>query len=172
MSDPNDSTSTGDGDCVPLSSIFLEFCNKLRNNDPTILPKPGEPFRMRIRDLSENEQMEIADALMENSNVTYLELTTAKYTKSSAEAMAKYVRTSKCLQRIGVWIMDDRALKQREERLCCFLHAIQESTSLKELVMRLPPLGEASNLAFVNMLTHTQSLQSLSLTGPSAVPPV
>jgi hypothetical protein len=29
--------------------------------------------------------------------------------------------------------------------------------------MELPPVGEASNLALVNMLSHTQSLQSLSL---------
>jgi hypothetical protein len=42
---------TGDG---VATVVFLEFCNKLRNNDPTILPKPGEPFR--IRNLSENEE--------------------------------------------------------------------------------------------------------------------
>jgi hypothetical protein len=77
--------------------------------------------------------------------------------------MAKYVRTSKCLQRLRFWIRDHRTLKQREESLCCFLHAIQESTSLKELDMKWPPVGEASNLAFAKMLTHTQSLRSLSL---------
>jgi hypothetical protein len=58
--------------------------------------------------------------------------------------------------------MIDRPLQQREEMLCCFLPAIQESTSLKELGMGLPLIG-GSNLAFENMLTHTQSLRSLSL---------
>jgi hypothetical protein len=43
MSDPNSSTSTGDG--VSLSSTFLEFCAKVRKDDPSILPKyPDEPF--------------------------------------------------------------------------------------------------------------------------------
>jgi hypothetical protein len=89
MSDPNESTSqvASNGDGVPLSSTFLEFCAKVRNNDPSILPPPGEPFR--IRDLSEREHMELADALLENTSVTYLQLDTGKYTKSSAEAMAK-----------------------------------------------------------------------------------
>jgi hypothetical protein len=163
MSDPNDSTSTGDS--VSLSSTFLEFCVKVRSNDPsTILPKPGDP--LRIRRLSEREHTELADALLENTMVTYLELETAKYTQSSAEAMAKYVRTSKRLQRIrwnGKVNTDDRALQQREEMLCCFLPAIQESTSLKELHIDLPLIGGPSNLAFENMLTHTQILRSLTL---------
>jgi hypothetical protein len=100
MSDQNESmsqfASTGDG--VSLSSTFLEFCAKVRNNDPSVLPKPGEP--LRIGHLSESEHMELADALLENTSVTCLELDTENHTKSSAEAMAKYVRTSKRLRRI------------------------------------------------------------------------
>jgi hypothetical protein len=123
MSDPNDSTSTGDG--VPLSSTFLEFCGKVRKDDPSILPEPGQPIR--TRNLSEKEHIELADALLENTNVTFLEFDMEKDTKSSAEAVAKYVRTSKHLQRIK-WNEedggDDRELRQREEILCCFLPAI------------------------------------------------
>jgi hypothetical protein len=48
--------------------------------------------------------------------------------------------------------------------LCCFLPAVQESTSLKELHMALPCGSGQSNLAFESMLAHTQSLQSLRLT--------
>jgi hypothetical protein len=129
MSDPNDSTSTGDG--VSLSPAFLECCVKLRSNDPAILPELDKPFR--IRQLSEREIIELADALLENTSVTYLELTTANYTKSSAEALAKYVRTSKSLERFR-WNLNHMANdQQREEILCCFLRAFQESTSLKEL---------------------------------------
>jgi hypothetical protein len=91
MSDPNESTSTGD-DGVSLSSTFLEFCAKVRRNDRSILPEVGEPFK--IRNLRENEDMELADALMENTNITYLQLNTANFT-NSAEANAKNVRTSK-----------------------------------------------------------------------------
>jgi hypothetical protein len=130
MSVSNDPTSTGDS-VSPLSSVFLEFCTKLRNNDPSILPKPDIP--LRIRHLSEREVMELADALLENTNIAYLQLDTEKYTKSSAEAMAKYMRTSKRLQRIH-WIGNsDGRLQHYEEIICCFQHAIQESASLKEL---------------------------------------
>jgi Leucine-rich repeat (LRR) protein len=112
--------------------------------------------------------MEVADALLENNSVTYIELRTAKYTKSSAQAMAKYVRTSKRLQRIcwnGDWVavIDDQEFQQREELLCYFLPAIQESTSLKDLQLKLPHRDGPSSLALENMLTHTQSLRSLSL---------
>jgi Ran GTPase-activating protein (RanGAP) involved in mRNA processing and transport len=165
MSDPNDSTGTGDG--VPLSSTFLEFCAKVRNNDCSIPPEPGQPFRVRY--LSEKEDMELADALLKNTNITYLQLGTANYTKSSAEAMAKYVRTSKCLQRIR-WprnaVTDYQEFQQREEMLCCFLPAFQESTWLKELHMELPFRGGLSNRALESMLTHTQSLRSLRLICP------
>jgi hypothetical protein len=162
MSDPNDSTGTP-------SSAFLDFCTKLRTNDPSILPAPGHPFK--IRRLREKEHIELADALLENTDVTYLELDTRQYTNSSADAMAKYVRTSKRLQRIRLyhWMPDDRELQQREEILCCFLPAFQESTSLKELYIDFPLIGGPSNLAFENTLTHTQSLRKLSLLFPDGL---
>jgi Leucine-rich repeat (LRR) protein len=164
MSDPNDSTT--------LSSIFLEFCAKVRNSDPSILPAPGEPFT--IRDLSEKEDMELADALLENTNITYLQMGTClgKYTKSAAEAMAKYVRTSKHLQRIcwpKYWNSDDASFQLRQEKSCCFLPAIQKSTSLKELHINFALIAGPSNLALESMLTHTQSLRSLSLIFPSGL---
>jgi hypothetical protein len=46
---------------------------------------------------------------------------------------------------------------------CCFLPASRESTSLKELEITFPSGVGPSILALENMLTHTQSLQSLSL---------
>jgi hypothetical protein len=84
--------------------------------------------------VSEKEEMELAVALLENTTITYLELDTEKYTNRTAEAMAKYVHISKRSQRIR-WnhtharMIDDRLF--HEEMLCCFLAAIQESTSLK-----------------------------------------
>jgi Ran GTPase-activating protein (RanGAP) involved in mRNA processing and transport len=165
MSVSNDSTVLGtveDGRAL-LSSAFLEFCTKVRNNDPFILPELGDDEPLRIYRLSENEGMELADALLENTNVTYLELEMEHHTKCSLEAMAKYLRTSKRLQRIrcvGSW--NNRELQHREEMICCFLHAFQESTSLKELHMDCIFLDGSSNLALENMLTHTQSLRSLS----------
>jgi Ran GTPase-activating protein (RanGAP) involved in mRNA processing and transport len=177
MSDPNESPSTGING-VPLTPDFLEFCAKVRKNDPSILPELGKPFK--IRHLSEKHDIKLADALLENTNVTYLELGTANYTKSSAEAMAEYVRTSKRLQRIDWtlnWMRNDSNLQHYnsdkmehcEEMVCCFLPAFQESMSLKELHMELPIRCGESNQAFENMLTHTQSLQTLSLSCPSGL---
>jgi Ran GTPase-activating protein (RanGAP) involved in mRNA processing and transport len=168
MSDPNDSTTTIDSGRAVLSSNFLEFCANVRKNDPSILPEPGQPLRIRD-DLSGKEDIELADALLESTSVTYLLLDYAKnFTKSSAEAMAKYVRTSKHLQQID-WLKGDsgRELNRRQEIICCFLHAIQESASLEELRMELPPIGGPSNLAFGNMLANTQSLRFLSLSCPA-----
>jgi hypothetical protein len=50
--------------------------------------------------MCEREGIELSEVLLENNRVTYLELETRNYTKSSAKAMAKYLRTSKRLQRI------------------------------------------------------------------------
>jgi hypothetical protein len=95
ISDDSDSVATGtgavDGDSVPFSSAFLDFCGKVRNDDPSILPVSGMPFKIGF--LREKEDMELADALLENSSIIYLELMIERYTKSSAEAMAKYIRT-------------------------------------------------------------------------------
>jgi hypothetical protein len=107
MSDPNDSTGTID-DGRALLSTFIELCVKVRNNDPSVLPELGKPFM--INHLREREGMELANALLENTSVSYLDLGTTNYTKSSAEAMAKYVRASKRLQHIHwnkYWMMND-----------------------------------------------------------------
>jgi Ran GTPase-activating protein (RanGAP) involved in mRNA processing and transport len=167
MSDPNDSTCSNG---VPVSSTFLEFCAKMRKDDPSILPEPGK--HLKIRQLGEREGLELADALLENTNITSLELGKANYTKDFGEAMAKYVRSSKRLQRFR-WNLprNDRGLPQPQEMLCHLLPAFQENTSLKELDINFPHISGLSNLALENMLTHTQSLHSLSLIYPDGVLP-
>jgi hypothetical protein len=173
MSDTDDnSVSTIDeGTALLSSTTFSDFCDKLRKDDPSVLPEPGQPLRITSHMLSEKEHIEIADALLENTRVTYLKLRMEKYTKSSVEAMAKYIRTSKHLQRIH-WnptrMISDvmtkyEVLQQAEDMLRCLLNAIQESTSLKELHIDFPVTGGPPNPALENMLTHTQSLRSLSL---------
>jgi hypothetical protein len=51
--------------------------------------------------------------------------------------------------------------------LGCFLPAFQESTSLEELC--IPLIGGPSNLNLEKMMTHTQSLRSLSLVCPNVL---
>jgi Ran GTPase-activating protein (RanGAP) involved in mRNA processing and transport len=80
--------------------------------------------------------------------------------------MAKYVRTSKCLDRI-IWNGEFyQLLPQHEEMLCCLLPAIQESTSLKKLQIEFPLMVRWSYVRFENMLKLTQSLRSLTLISP------
>jgi hypothetical protein len=165
MSDLNESTSTSDDDTFLPG--FLEFCGMVRKNDPSILPAPGH--FLCIRHLSEKEDVELADALLENDGVEYLELGTAKYTKASAEAMAKYVRTSRCLERIVYNGEFYQLLPQHEEMLCCLLPATQVSTSLKKLKLKLPPTGGQSYIAFAEMLMYTKTLRSLTLISPVGV---
>jgi hypothetical protein len=72
MSVSNDSALTStidDGRALP-SSTFLYFCIKVRNNDPSILPEFGKPFKIPYH-MCEREGIELADALLENTSVTY-----------------------------------------------------------------------------------------------------
>jgi hypothetical protein len=71
MSVSNDSTLAGtvdDSTALLSSSTFLDFCVKVRTDDTSVLPVPGKPFK--ILHLSEKEDMELADALLENKIVT------------------------------------------------------------------------------------------------------
>jgi hypothetical protein len=123
MSVLNDSVSTIDDGTAPHSSKFLEYCAKLYETTIHL-------FGRNLASLYEKEHIELADALPENTNVTYIELlNTDNYTKSSTEAMTKHLRTSKRLQRI-YWHGE---MREREGIICCFLQAFQESTSLKIL---------------------------------------
>jgi hypothetical protein len=73
MSASNDSTiNTIDNDKALSRSEFLEFCAKVRNDDPSALLELGEHFRSN--ELSEKENIELADTLLENTSVTYLEI--------------------------------------------------------------------------------------------------
>jgi hypothetical protein len=84
MSVSKDSALNGnvDDSRALLSSAFLDFCSKIRNNDPSILPALGKPFKIRL--MCEREGIELADALLESTSVTYLKLEPGKYTKSVA----------------------------------------------------------------------------------------
>jgi hypothetical protein len=86
LSNDNDSTVTIDNGRALLSSTFLELCVKVRNSYPSILPAPGEPFKLRR--MCEREGIELSNALLGNNSATYLHLETVY--ESSAEAMAKF----------------------------------------------------------------------------------
>jgi hypothetical protein len=126
LSNDNDSTVTIDNGRALLSSTFLELCVKVRNSYPSILPAPGEPFKLRR--MCEREGIELSNALLGNNSATYLHLETVKYMRALQKQWPSSMRTSKCLQRIRLnldWMIDDRVLQRREEMLSCFLPAFQ-----------------------------------------------
>jgi hypothetical protein len=142
--------------------FFLDFLRKIRNNDPSILPEAGKPFK--IPRMCESEGIELAGALLENTSVTYLQLETRNYEKkvAFAEAMAKYVRTSRHLQHIR-WLGECTDFQSRQEIFTDFMPAMYDSTSLKELEIKFSLRGRPAKLAIEHMLTYSKSLRSLTL---------
>jgi Ran GTPase-activating protein (RanGAP) involved in mRNA processing and transport len=153
-----------------ISSTFLDFCTKLRDDDPTVLPSADMPFRIRCG-LSETEHIGLSDALLESRAVKRLELEVLGFTERSAKAIGKYLRSSKHLVSVSFkdgWVpthlLDDFAELRRRQPLVLsiLLRALRESTSLKELTIKYIDLGRAS-LDLQDLLIHTQSLQKLDL---------
>jgi hypothetical protein len=76
---PTELSSINNGTALHSSAI-IAFCGKMRNNDPSILPEVGRPFKIHL--LGEREGVELADALLENTSVTYFKLEIKEYTKA------------------------------------------------------------------------------------------
>jgi hypothetical protein len=68
-----------------ISVAVRELCNQLRTNDPRLLANDFrfDPFE-NIADFSEDEYIEVFQALKENTSVNHILLWLPVYTKSSA----------------------------------------------------------------------------------------
>jgi Ran GTPase-activating protein (RanGAP) involved in mRNA processing and transport len=146
-------------DRTSTSPTFREYCNQLRANDPTVLPRDNFPFKIGPL-LSENEHIELADALTHNTCVQRIFMELDDYTERSAQAMAEYFHTSKVLR--GVILSGSRSDSESQRVLSCLLLALQGRPSLKELSLHELKLGSASK-AIETLLSNTQSLQKLHL---------
>ena len=78
------------------ASFFRGYCAELREDDPTVLPSTGSPFKIRAG-LTETQYIELSAALLESSAVKRLELDVYALTEGSAQAIGKYLRASKRL---------------------------------------------------------------------------
>jgi hypothetical protein len=166
----------------PDSLVFRECCEKLRANDPTILPGlPDHPFIIR-NDLSSTQRIELADALLESKGVKRLSLVVDHHynfcddncedniDERSVEAMAKFLRSSQHL----VSVTFEECLVNRyggnlysiadghQSVMRGLLRALRGSTSLKELSMRYLILGCAGP-ELEKLLIETKSLLKLQL---------
>jgi Ran GTPase-activating protein (RanGAP) involved in mRNA processing and transport len=146
-------------DNASTSPTFREYCNKLRANDPTVLPRDNLPLKICPL-LSESEHIELADALIHNTRVQRIFMELDDYTERSAQAMAKYFRASEVLR--CVILSGSRNNSESQRVLSCLLLALQERPSLKELSLHELKLGSASK-AIEALLINTQSLQKLHL---------
>jgi Ran GTPase-activating protein (RanGAP) involved in mRNA processing and transport len=146
-------------DSAPISATFLGYCNQLRENDPTVLPRDNLPFKIGPR-LSEREHIELADALTHNTRVQRIFMELDDYSERSAQAMAEYFRASKVLR--CVILSGSRNNSESQRVLSCLLVALQNTPSLKELSLHELKLGTASK-AIENLLIRAPSLKKLHL---------
>jgi Ran GTPase-activating protein (RanGAP) involved in mRNA processing and transport len=150
---------TDDIDSASTWQAFGMYCDQLRANDPTVVPGDNLPFKIRPC-LSEKEHIELADALTQNTIVKRIFLDVDDFTERSAQAMAEYLRTSKNLY--SVILCGSRNNSESQRVLSCFLLALKEKASLKELSLHDLKLGSASQV-LEKLLMDTQSLQKLQL---------
>jgi Ran GTPase-activating protein (RanGAP) involved in mRNA processing and transport len=146
-------------DSASTSPTFREYCDKLRANDPTVLPRDNFPFKIGPL-LSEREHIELADALTQNTLIERIFMELDDYTERSAKAMAEYFRASEGLRCVILSGSSHDPTSQR--MLSCLLLALQERPSLKELSLHEVTLGSASK-EIEALLINTKSLQKLHL---------
>jgi Ran GTPase-activating protein (RanGAP) involved in mRNA processing and transport len=158
------------------SSVFSGFCAELREDDPTVLPSTGNPFKIRAG-LTETQYIELSAALLESSAVKRLELDVYALTEGSAQAIGRYLRASKCLVSVSLdegWApataFEDRSAWWRNHHtvLTILLRSLRKSTSLEEFSIKNRQLGRASH-ELKAFLIHTKSLRKLALS--TSLPP-
>jgi Ran GTPase-activating protein (RanGAP) involved in mRNA processing and transport len=159
------------------SSVFSGFCADLREDDPTVLPSTGSPFKIRAG-LTESQYIELSAALLESSAVKRLELDVYALTEGSAQAIGKYLRASKFLVSVSLdegWApataFEDRSAWWRNQHtvLTILLRSLRKCVSLEELSVKNRELGRASH-ELKAFLIHTKSLRKLTVS--TSLPPV
>jgi hypothetical protein len=145
-----------------LSPTFLSACAKLRANDPSVLPKRNNSFKIR-RGLSETEHIVIAKALTHSTAGTSLrlDLHVLNYSGKAAEAMAECIRSSINLHRVYLYLnWNGRSKSQRALQMVfsILLRALLDSTSVEETRLNLECWNIGHELAVCEDLTSLLSL--------------
>jgi hypothetical protein len=165
ISDSNNAEVDASGDEAQISVAIRRLCNQLRANDPCVLAYGSFfiPFQGEGK-YSKAEWIEVFQALRENTLVKDIQLWLHSYTKISAEAAAKYLESSKILQRIDLRVA--RYSQEVPAVICLLLRALSRNASVTELLVDTKSVGWAS-VAFQELLTCTQTLQKLQIFGSS-----
>jgi hypothetical protein len=168
ISDSNNAhVYTGANEALISSTVRL-LCDRLRANDPRVLDS-NSGFSVDSLRCSEAEQIAVFQALMENTSVKYIRLSSHNFTKRSAEVAAEYVKSSKTLQTIHLFVgfcrypYDIHEIDEIRRLVSILFRALSRSTSVTKLVMNIDVLRFGC-VAFQELLTRTQTLQIMAVT--------
>jgi Ran GTPase-activating protein (RanGAP) involved in mRNA processing and transport len=158
-----------DGDEASISLAVRELCNQLRANDPRLLANDPDPFfdlsRYRFGG-AEAECIAVFQALKENTSVKHIRLWRLHdYTKRSSLAVAKYLESSQTLQTLDLGGDIYRYYQDMSMVISVLLRALSRNTSVTELIMYDDVVRFSSVAAFQELLTCTQTLQNLQISG-------
>jgi hypothetical protein len=137
-------------DALEISTEIIEFCRKLRDNDPCIF----QVDTGRFQNLSDAERIAIAQSMTGSSVVKTLVLDPENFSEKAAEAMATVICSSSSISNkntygngngntqslqiveIDSWIEDFHLLHLRQQMqmtVSILMGGIQASTSVTEL---------------------------------------
>jgi hypothetical protein len=156
------------GDEALISVSVRRLCNRLRANDPRLLDDRHDDDVFdpshHMQGYSEAEIIEVFQALKENTSVKNVALSLNDYTKSTAEAAADYLESSKTLQTLELWVNEVERSQEIREMISVLLRALSRKTSVTKLIIDREVVRFAS-VAFQELLTRTQTLQKLAIFG-------
>ena len=139
------------GGHASISSDVREICNRLRAQ--RILSSSSDVYEIHPR-RSQVEVIEIVKALEENISVNHVRFQLDYFAKIALIAIAKYVESSKTLQKLDLRVSHC----YQSEMISVLLRALSRNTSVTQLVIRTDVIGSAS-VAFQELLTCMQTLQ-------------
>jgi Ran GTPase-activating protein (RanGAP) involved in mRNA processing and transport len=188
ISDSSQAHVDAGGDVVLISVAVRELCNRLREN---VRCSTFEPSYCMISRSCEAEYIAVFRALKENTSVKHIEfstlferhhnersaLITAEYVESSntletlaALVTAEYVESSKTLQTLDLrsgryrYSHGGQYSQEGHEMISVVLRALSRNTSVTTLSIETNVL-KFSSVAFQELLTCTQTLQTLEIDG-------
>jgi Ran GTPase-activating protein (RanGAP) involved in mRNA processing and transport len=165
ISDPSNAHINDDDDGdddSSISSAVRVLCDRLRANDPRVVGYGSVfvPFEYRCEH-SECERIEVFQALKQNTSVKCIRLWLHGYTQRSAEAAAKYLESSQTLQTLT--LNNGQHSQIKPMLISLIFQALSRNTSVSKLCVDTKTVGFASGMAFQELLTSTQTLQTMSV---------
>jgi hypothetical protein len=166
ISDPSDAQMYDDGgdEDSSISPAVRVVCDRLRANDPDVLDYYSGFAPANYSLCCEADRIAVFQALKENTSVKQIDfmLFEQYYTNKSVEVAAEYVESSQTLQATDLRVAPCRYSHQMREMISILLRAFSRDTSVTRLVVN-NGVFRYGCLAFQELLTSTQTLQTMSL---------